>query len=131
LIVGGFKSVGGVPRNSIARLNPDGSVDAAFATGSGIPYGEVALAAARDGSGDVYVGGDFNAYNGAAANRILRLNADGSVDAGFDVGAGVDGIVRFFLPLADGRVYLAGNISVFRETTVDFLARTKADGTVE
>lgn len=132
LFVGGtFTSYKGSAVGRIVRLDPDGMVDGGFVTGAGIPYGEVTLAAARDGSGDVYVGGDFNAYNGTTASRILRLEATGSIDAGFDVGGGVDGIVRFILPLADGRVYLAGDFSAYRETTVDFLVRAKSNGAVE
>ncbi len=41
-----------------------------------------------------YVGGNFTTYNGVTANRICRINDDGSLDTTFSGGTGFNGIVR-------------------------------------
>ena len=71
------------PRHGVARLNNNGSIDAGFDTGTdvlidgfnGFPNG---VALAPDGSGDVYVVGDFTLYNTfTPAARIARLTSMG------------------------------------------------------
>src|SRR6266545_2927418 len=62
-----------------------------FNQGSGFngPVGSIVLA--QDGSGDIYVGGEFTTYKGTLANRLIRLHPDGTVAQTF--GQGFDGIV--------------------------------------
>jgi len=71
IVVGGhFSGYNGQPRNGLARLNPDGSLDETFAPGTGISGGaaEVTdLAMTADGS--LYLGGSFTHFNG-----VPRLN---------------------------------------------------------
>ncbi len=64
----------------IVRLNDDGSIDAGFGIGSeGFNYnGTISDAAiATDGSGDIYVAGDFNHYNLTPVVNLVRLTAGG------------------------------------------------------
>ncbi|MFN3484073.1 MAG: hypothetical protein ACK44W_01100 [Planctomycetota bacterium] len=79
LYVGGaFTSYNGTPSNRIIRLNSDGTVDTAFAIGSGFDNVVRAIVPAADGSGDVFVGGEFTLYKGVKADFIARLRADGT-----------------------------------------------------
>jgi uncharacterized delta-60 repeat protein/uncharacterized repeat protein (TIGR01451 family) len=98
VIVGDFQTVNGSPRNGIARLNSDGSVDFSFNPGSGA-NGRVRTVVFQP-DGRIVVGGDFTTMAGLAANRIARLNVDGSVDSGFEVGSGADAPV-YSLALAN------------------------------
>ena len=95
IIAGEFTSIqptGGatqVARNYVARLNADGTLDAAFNPGvNGIVY---AIAVQPDGQ--ILIGGSFTSVqpNGAGSpttrNRIARFNADGSLDTSFDPNA--------------------------------------------
>ena len=66
--------------NYIIRLNADGSVDTGFFVGTGFDSVVYTLAPATDGSGDVYVGGDFTSYQTTTASHIIALNPDGSID---------------------------------------------------
>jgi len=34
---------------------------------------------AQDGTGNLYVGGEFTAYKGTVGNRLMRLHPDGTV----------------------------------------------------
>jgi uncharacterized delta-60 repeat protein len=65
----------------IIRLNTNGSIDASFVTGAGFNDNVTALAIQPDGK--ILIGGVFTMYKGIAANRIVRLNLDGSLDASF------------------------------------------------
>ena len=83
LISGGFTEVAGAPRPGIARLNPDGTLDAAFnpeieKTGFS---GARILGVQQDGK--IVLIGDFKAVGGVARNGVARLTVDGSLDAGF------------------------------------------------
>ena len=44
---------------------------------------------ATDGSGDIYVAGNFSEYNGTSTIGLARLNNDGSFDTGFVVDTSV------------------------------------------
>jgi hypothetical protein len=76
-IVGGnFTTVNGTPRNRIARLNTDGTLDTTFNPGSGMDNRVEAIA--LDSSSKLLVGGAFTKVNNITRNRIARLNTDGS-----------------------------------------------------
>jgi uncharacterized delta-60 repeat protein len=91
LLGGGFTSVNGIQRNSIARMNTDGSLDESFDPGTGANGPIYSIAIQRDGA--VLIGGDFTTYDGVARNRIARLLASGALDIDFDPGSGADGPV--------------------------------------
>ena len=93
IIIGGdFQSVGGVPRNGVTRLNPDGSVDLTFDPGLGASGSVYSLALQPDGL--VIVVGDFTGIGGNSFTRLARLNANGSVDSSFNPGTGANALVR-------------------------------------
>jgi len=107
-VIGGtFESVGGVPRNHLARLNPDGSLDLDFDPGQGANNAVLAVTEARNGK--VFIGGSFTQYNGLARDRVARLNGDNIL----------------FNP-----VYSAGTFSVSTFTFPDQLYRLEFTDTV-
>jgi uncharacterized delta-60 repeat protein len=82
LLIGGyFKTIHGIARPSLARLNSDGTWDSSFNAGTG-PAGSVLSMASAPG-GKVYVGGDFFGWDGQRASGLIRLNLDGSLDTTF------------------------------------------------
>jgi peptidase C25-like protein/beta-propeller uncharacterized protein DUF5122/uncharacterized protein DUF1573 len=73
IILGGdFSMVNSTERNSIARLNPDGTLDTVFFPGA---EGEV-RAVAVQAEGKVIIGGGFISVNGVTRNRIARFVND-------------------------------------------------------
>lgn len=123
--VGGlFSSYAGSTVGHIVRLNGDGSVDSGFATGSGFDDDVKVLAMARDGSGDLYVGGSFGNYDGRSAHRIVRLNQDGTLDTGFapDLAAFSAPWIEDIKPVGEG----SADIYVVLDGS---LIRLKSDGT--
>ncbi|TGE20472.1 T9SS type A sorting domain-containing protein [Hymenobacter aquaticus] len=84
VLAGGFTSFNGTPTPGLVRLNPDGSIDQAFAAaiGTGINGGE-AFVVAREPAGTLLVGGSFTGFNDRATGKIVRLLSTGAHDASY------------------------------------------------
>ena len=88
IIAGSFTSINLVPRDGIARLNSDGTLDTSFDPGSGVdaPIYSVliddGMGAIWDPSrrGKIYIGGLFTEYNGTRRMGVARLFSDGTLD---------------------------------------------------
>ncbi|MGA2852646.1 MAG: Calx-beta domain-containing protein [Verrucomicrobiota bacterium] len=90
IIIGGnFTAFNGYNLFHIARLNSDGSVDTTFNPGLGA--NGMVWAVCLESDGRILIGGEFTSYNGVLRNYLARLNADGSLDTGFDPGVSVNG----------------------------------------
>lgn len=96
----------------VQRLNPDGSPDASFRLGAGLPpnLGNAALLT-PPGRAD---GRTFLAITVAGAARLFLLNSDGGLDSEPGLPARLaDGVVTSLLPTADnGSFYLAGSFTL-------------------
>src|SRR5262249_50675769 len=86
LIAGRFDTVAGPPHVGIARLNGDGSLDAAFQD-PGITSFDPAYTAvervALQTDGTVLIGGYFGSVGGVNHRNLARLHADGTLDGVF------------------------------------------------
>jgi uncharacterized delta-60 repeat protein len=85
LIIGGqFQNVLGVARNRVARFNADMTLDTSFNFGAG-PNGAVTQVTVQ-ADDKVVLAGNFDSFNGTPCGYLVRLNADGPVDAAFNPG---------------------------------------------
>ena len=130
LIGGAFTSVSGVGRNRIARLNSDGNLDTSFNPATGA--NGVVTAIARQANGQVLVGGTFTTMGTNVANRIARLNANGSFDPAFSVGSGANGTVQSIVVQPDGLILIAGTFTTINGTARNRIARLNpVDGSLD
>ncbi len=137
IIVGGsfhLSGGGGVGfKSGLARLNTDGSRDAAFDVGFGAHAsgatnslrGVNKLAVQPDGK--IVVGGFFTGFGGEARGRLARVNANGSFDSAFTPSA--DDTVRALLLQPDGRILVGGDFTTLNGASVEGVARLLSDGT--
>ena len=112
LIGGTFSSVLGVPRNHVARLNPDGTLDTAFDPNvSGDPnlYTTV-YAIAVQADGKILVGGRFTSIGGQTRNGFARLEAATGLADSFDPAATGDSVSSIALQ-ADGKILVGGSFT--------------------
>lgn len=131
VICGSFRSIGGVVRNRIARLDDGGLVDHTFGSGLAGANGSV-FAVAIQGDGKVLIGGDFTSVNGVARSRIARLNSDGTLDMGFgDELADLNGSVRALAVQSDGRVVIGGMFTSVNGVAHHRIARLHGDGMLD
>ena len=129
VIGGAFTSVNGTSAIRIARLTSGGAPDPTFQVGSG-PDNTV-FAVAVDLTGGTLIGGAFLTVNGTNLSRLARLDANGAVDASFNVGTGANGIVRAITVQPDGRILIGGDFTSYNGTSVNRLARLNQDGSFD
>ncbi|MGB8647777.1 MAG: delta-60 repeat domain-containing protein, partial [Anaerolineae bacterium] len=135
LVGGAFTMLGGggtgtTARNYIGRLNTDGSLDTTFNPGAN---GQVTVLAVQ-ADGKILVGGAFTMLGGGgtgttARNYIGRLNADGSLDATFNPGAGNQ--VTVLAVQADGNILVGGAFTTLGGQTRNRIGRLNADGSLD
>ena len=130
LIGGAFVNVEGEGRPGISRLNADGTLDLAFASGTGGTNGAVDGLALQPDS-KIVLGGDFTRVNGVVRNRVARLASDGSLDSSFQSGAGADNRVHAALLQTDGMVLIGGAFTTFDGVGRKRFARLNTDGTLD
>ena len=135
VIGGNFSSVNGVARERLAQLNENGSMDTTFGLGSGnsivLGIGLNTNLSAPDLLGKSVVGGNFTALNGANVSRLARLNLDGSLDLGFNIGAGANDTINAVLVQPDGRVIIGGFFTNFSGVLRGRIARVNANGSLD
>ncbi|MDQ3130409.1 MAG: hypothetical protein M3Q99_06565, partial [Acidobacteriota bacterium] len=121
LIGGEFPFVNGVARNSLARLNSDGSLDTTF-----VPYfttNQIINAVAVQADGKILVGAD----NGIT---LARLNSDGSRDTSFAPNLSSVSLIKDIFILTNGQILVAGDIVDSSQTTRR-IARFNQDGSLD
>ncbi len=129
IVIGGnFWAVGPSPRQYIARLRPDGSLDSTFGV-SGFNSPVRALAVQPDGK--ILVAGRFTQALGQPRNYIARLNADGSLDTTFDSGSNVNNTIRGIALQPDGRVLIGGQFVSVGGVARSGIARLTAQGALD
>ena len=106
VIGGSFTTVGGLTRSYLARLNPDGSVDASYAPAA--PNGRV-LSIVRQADGKLIIAGTFTLIGTTARSYLARLNTDGSLDTTYNTNP--NGQVGALVLQADGKVLIGGNFT--------------------
>ncbi|PWB20056.1 calcium-binding protein [Flavobacterium sp. HTF] len=131
LIVGGdYLNLNGIPSPYLTRLNEDGSIDDSFNTGTGL-NGKVYCSYIQP-DGKIIIGGNFTAFNGITAGRLIRLNTDGSQDTSLNTSIGaVTGIIYKICPQSDGKIIIVGSFTKYNNVTVNRVARILSNGTLD
>jgi uncharacterized delta-60 repeat protein len=130
LIGGQFSSYNGIAANRIARLNADGSLDQGFISGGASGGAAIVYTIALQSDGKILVGGEYSVFNGTAreGRHITRLNADGSLDLGFNPRFGPNGAVTKVVLQSDGKILIGGVFSVYNSAPRSGIARLNEDG---
>lgn len=81
--------------------------------------------------GAIWVGGIFNHYNTIPANRIVKLNPEGSIHSQFNPGSGPSGTVHAITSQPDGKLLIAGRFLNYNGRFVGRIARLFADGRLD
>ena len=128
LIAGQFSSLNGDQNiKNITRVDSNGIVDATFNPGAN-PGGMI-LDIHLDANGKIAVVGSFTTWNNSPANRIVRLNANGSFDSGFNSGDGANNAIHCVTNQIDGKYLIGGVYSQYNNTSRKAFARLNGNGT--
>jgi uncharacterized delta-60 repeat protein len=130
LVGGGFNSFDDdYSNNRLVRLNADGSIDTGFDIGTG--FNNLVYSIALQPDGGILTGGFFTQFDGNAANRLVRLNADGSLDESFDIGTGFSGGVLSIVLQPDGKILVGGSFNSFDDDSAKSPVRLNPDGSLD
>ena len=126
-VTGFFTAFGGDTRYAVARLNSDGSLDTTFVPAVMTPTSIYVANQQLDGK--VLIGGNFQSINGVTRKYIARLNADGSLDTGFNPGF-ANQTVYVAQQLTDGKILVGGYFTAYNLlTTRTGLVKLQNSGT--
>jgi len=125
--VGEFTTYKGVTENRIIKLNADGTKDTSFDNSTG--FNGIVNRIAIDSAGKLYVGGLFTSYKGVEANRIIKLNADGTKDTSFDNSTGFNNTVSTLAIDSAGKLYVGGRFTSYKGVSENRIIKLNADGT--
>jgi uncharacterized delta-60 repeat protein len=122
--------------NQVVRMNSNGSIDSTY------NFDPITRKAYAGGNGNVNDGymqedgklilvGDFTTYHQQSANRIVRLNIDGSVDQNFNT-SGANGTIYSIQRInRTGKYLVVGNFSTFNGEPVNQVVRLNSDGSLD
>jgi uncharacterized delta-60 repeat protein len=128
ILCGGFfTTYKGLTANRIIRLNSDGTKDLTFDNSIGFNFTVLLVPIQPDGK--ILVGGAFTTYKGVTANRIIRLNSDGTKDLTFDNLIGFNFTVLLVAIQPDGKILVGGDFTTYKGLTENYIIRLNSDGT--
>lgn len=114
--------------SEIHRLNDDGSLDHSFDAGSGFDQNTPTSVVIQP-DGKMLVGGYVTGYRGVGVLGLVRINADGTYDATFNLNNGFDqGGVYCTGVQSNGKIIAAGDFLYFNNSHhMDRIARLKSN----
>lgn len=134
ILSGYFTNYNGTSVGGIIKLNENGTIDSSFNTGTGFsPAGNYYSVYTRKilGEDSFYVSGRFISYNGISANRIIKLNQNGTRDTSFDYGTGFNGDETYALDIIwDNKILVNGDFTSYNGTTSFTSIILNADGSI-
>ncbi|WP_264563938.1 T9SS type A sorting domain-containing protein [Flavobacterium sp. N3904] len=131
IIIGGeFTSYNGTPRNHIARLNPDGSLDESFNPNLNIDVDTSITTSLIQNDGKIIIGGYYYEF-GSAMTYIIRLNTNGSIDNSFSSGVPPKGLIHTTSIQNDGKIVVGGVFYNTAETNRTVIVRLNSNGSLD
>ena len=132
VIIGGtFYSYNGTRRRGIAMLNLDGSLDLSFNAVLGVTNGVSGVLDIEVVGDKIIIVGSFTTYNGLSANRIIRLNSNGSLDASFNTGTGPNSVINTITSIGNNKFLIGGNFTTYNGTSINKIAKINFDGSLD
>lgn len=129
VVVGDFTTFDGKTVNRIAKINPNGILDASFDTGTGANE-SISSITYNAATGHILVAGRFTQFNGQPLGGVALLNANGAIVNGFTFPQVGGGIVNFAGQMNNGKILVAGNFNRYRNVLRQGFMVINADGTL-
>jgi uncharacterized delta-60 repeat protein len=82
-------------------------------------------------NGKIILTGEFNAYQGTLANRIVRLNTNGIVDTSFHSGFASEGPIRATALLPNDQIIIGGLFNSYNGSARKNIAKINSNGTLD
>ncbi len=129
LVGGDFTGINNISQLRISRLNLDGSVDTSFIpAGSGVD--STINSIFTDSQDNIYVAGNFTAYNGMPINRIMKLNNSGILDKTFNAGNIINSSINATCLASNNSIIIGGSFNLINETGFGRIAEMDLNGNI-
>jgi uncharacterized delta-60 repeat protein len=116
------------PINYLVKLDNTGAIDTTFNVGIGPNNTVTSMVTQSDGK-ILIAGSAFTTYSGSASTRIARINTNGTRDATFISGAGLNGVAYDMKVQPDGKIIAAGGFTTYSGSTNSGIVRINTNGT--
>jgi uncharacterized delta-60 repeat protein len=126
---GDFTTYSGSTVNRIVRLNPSGTIDPDFTTGSGLNNTVYSVYQQTDGK--ILVGGNFTTASGVPSPRIVRYNLSGSIDSDFISGSGFNDFVKTLYQQSDNKILVGGRFTTYSGSATQYIIRLNTSGNID
>lgn len=126
LVGGDFSTVSAQTHNGLLRLATDEKPDDQFSFGSDGESTITSIAVQADGK--IFAAGVFKNINDVTETHLIRLNADGSFDPGFNDAPFADVAIRKVLLQPDGKILACGYSAATNNPASSYIARLNSDG---
>jgi uncharacterized delta-60 repeat protein len=126
IIAGNYLTYSGSASVRITRINTDGTLDTTFNPGAG--FNSLIYSTAIQTDGKIIVVGSYSSYSGStAAQNIVRLNTNGTLDTTFNTGTGatpgIQGFNAFaqeiFIEPNTQKIIVMGNFTQYSGSTTN------------
>jgi uncharacterized delta-60 repeat protein len=132
LVIASTSTFNGNAASGLVKLTAAGAEVAAFTTNLGTGFNAAVTTVVEQADLKLVAGGVFTSLNGTTRNRLVRLNANGTVDTAFytNLGTGFGTSQVYDIGLqADQKIVAGGDFVSFNSNTRNKLVRINADGT--
>jgi uncharacterized delta-60 repeat protein len=119
-------------RRYLTLLNTNGTPDLSFAQATGLTasWGCIVRRMLRQSDGKLIIAGIFEQAWNNVRPGLARLNANGTLDAGFDPGTGAGSVQNMALQ-ADDKLLLGGTFTTFNGTAAGRITRLLTSGGID
>lgn len=132
LVGGDFQVYNGTPVKGILRLDSTGMLDTGFQANIGTGSdNSLVMSLALDDQGRILVAGPFQTFNQQPRKGVVRLNPDGTLDAGFNHGTIFPLVVFQVLPLANQKIAIYGEFIQVGTSPRNRIAILNQDGSAD
>lgn len=133
ILVGGFfNRFNDLLKNTMVRLNANGSLDNTLVISENMLHGTLQKIIYHPGTSRIYIGGYISDISGVVTTKVLRLYSDGGTDKTYNSPklTGVDALseINDFVLMPDGKLLVAGFFAI---RGCNDLARFNPDGTCD
>lgn len=124
VLAGAFNTVNGAARSHLARVTPNGALDASFDPGANASFTITDLMLKTDGG--IMVAGALS-----TTSYLIRVTTSGALDAGFSCTLPNGQMVLDMGQLSDGRILIAGSFATVNGTARARIARLASNGAID
>lgn len=129
LVGGAMATYSGSTVNYIMRTNNSGARDTSYNVGAGTSTTVIDVLLQSDNK--VILLGNFTAYSGSGATRIVRTNSNGTRDTTFVAGAGFNIAPYAGAIQSDGKIVVGGNFTTYSGSSYTRIIRLNNSGTID